>query len=202
MLLIHVYNIFNLFIYRGLYPKQVPLSLRSDLHGNKICNLSYFIFFPFHDIDQTNFMVTFETQQTRVISNRNCWLELLSNKDTVTLDTSSIHQPLQEQQSAGSSTGEGSNKVAIGDVDRVAMGDADINEESLSPAYTFQSIQDALQWLSCGKDPMLPLATTMTTVLPRVIEEADHVQVLCTGSLHLIGGILGLIDPEMVEHKS
>jgi hypothetical protein len=37
---------------------------------------------------------------------------------------------------------------------------------------------------------------------PSHLKQADRLQVLVTGSLHLIGGVIGLLDPYFNEGKS
>ena len=58
----------------------------------------------------------------------------------------------------------------------------------------FSSIQDALLWATQGRDPNLNCASLSKELASTssCLEGADHIQVLCTGSLHLIGGVIGL----------
>lgn len=67
------------------------------------------------------------------------------------------------------------------------------------PAYTFTSIQEALTFVTQGKDRDFPIAPNYesTAELPASLKNANHIQVLCTGSLHLVGGALQLLDPEL-----
>ena len=67
------------------------------------------------------------------------------------------------------------------------------------PAYTFSSIQEALTFITQGRERDFPVATNheSSSEVPAQIRDADHIQVLCTGSLHLVGGALQLLDPDL-----
>ena len=67
------------------------------------------------------------------------------------------------------------------------------------PAYTFSSIQEALTFITQGRERDFPVASDYesSTEVPGLIRDADHIQVLCTGSLHLVGGALQLLDPDL-----
>ena len=67
------------------------------------------------------------------------------------------------------------------------------------PAYTFSSIQEALTFITQGRERDFPIATDYesSTEVPGPIRDADHIQVLCTGSLYLVGGTLQLLDPDL-----
>ncbi|XP_063423974.1 folylpolyglutamate synthase, mitochondrial-like isoform X2 [Mytilus trossulus] len=56
----------------------------------------------------------------------------------------------------------------------------------------FSCIYDALLWASHGRDQNLKDPCN----LPAQIQEADHVQVLVTGSIHLVGGVLGIVSDD------
>ena len=67
---------------------------------------------------------------------------------------------------------------------------------------TFQSIYDALHWASQGRDPLCGDPTIVSNnndrdlSIPEHIYDPAHVQILVTGSLHLVGGVLKVIGPE------
>ncbi|CAC5375902.1 FPGS [Mytilus coruscus] len=56
----------------------------------------------------------------------------------------------------------------------------------------FSCIYDALLWASHGRDQNLKDPCN----LPAQIHGADHVQVLVTGSIHLVGGVLGIVSDD------
>jgi folylpolyglutamate synthase len=74
-------------------------------------------------------------------------------------------------------------------------------------SLVFSCISHALQWISQGRDPIFqppspprgllahPVANSGATVL----REAAAIQVLVTGSLHLVGGVLKLLEPSMSQ---
>jgi len=62
--------------------------------------------------------------------------------------------------------------------------------DSDSHIMMFPCIYDALLWASHKNDPHLRASFD----LPAQIKEADHVQVLITGSLYLVGAALGILS--------
>ena len=62
---------------------------------------------------------------------------------------------------------------------------------------TFNCLSQALRWCSAGRDPSLPLPSPeakISTLLPLIeVSEAAHVQVLITGSLHLVGAAMNIL---------
>jgi len=65
------------------------------------------------------------------------------------------------------------------------------------PGLVIPSILEALQWITQGTDRVLQGYECIPAhPVPQELEEADQVQILITGSLHLVGGVLALIEPE------
>uniref|UniRef100_A0ABM0MKA0 tetrahydrofolate synthase n=1 Tax=Saccoglossus kowalevskii TaxID=10224 RepID=A0ABM0MKA0_SACKO len=62
----------------------------------------------------------------------------------------------------------------------------------------FECVKHALQWLSCGKDSHMPNPRSEDPTPPQSIMEADHVQVLVTGSLYLIGCVIHVLDLDIM----
>lgn len=61
----------------------------------------------------------------------------------------------------------------------------------------FPSIYDALRWATQGRDPLLQDEVKIDLRnIPEDLRDPAHVQVLVTGSLHLIGGVLRVISPD------
>ncbi|XP_059159689.1 folylpolyglutamate synthase, mitochondrial-like isoform X2 [Physella acuta] len=60
------------------------------------------------------------------------------------------------------------------------------------PSFVFPCIYDALVWAAHGRD-----AAFVGQCVESPVATAGHVQVLITGSLHLVGGVLGVITPHM-----
>ncbi|XP_006834862.1 PREDICTED: folylpolyglutamate synthase, mitochondrial isoform X2 [Chrysochloris asiatica] len=71
----------------------------------------------------------------------------------------------------------------------------------------FSCISHALQWISQGRDPIfqpsgLPRGLLTHPVVSRgarILQEAVAVHVLVTGSLHLVGGVLKLLEPSLSQ---
>ncbi|VTJ58543.1 Hypothetical predicted protein [Marmota monax] len=76
-----------------------------------------------------------------------------------------------------------------------------------SSSLVFSCISHALQWISQGRDPVfqppsLPrglLAHPTASNGASVLREATAIHVLVTGSLHLVGGVLKLLEPSLSQ---
>lgn len=74
-------------------------------------------------------------------------------------------------------------------------------------ALVFSCISHALQWISQGRDPVFQLPGPPQSLLTHpvavsgasVLREASAVHVLVTGSLHLVGGVLKLLQPALSQ---
>ncbi|XP_071820478.1 folylpolyglutamate synthase, mitochondrial-like isoform X2 [Apostichopus japonicus] len=71
------------------------------------------------------------------------------------------------------------------------------------PAQTVAvpSITDALQWAACAKDPHLSSPSREYSTPAEAAIAADHIQVLVTGSIHLVGGVIKVLNPDLVLHQ-
>jgi len=84
----------------------------------------------------------------------------------------------------------------------------DIHTQSFNaapiPGLIIPSINTSLKWITQGRDPALANADLAMEIhpVPQELKEADQVQVLITGSLHLVGGALSCIQPDgLVERR-
>ncbi|XP_002730447.2 folylpolyglutamate synthase, mitochondrial-like [Saccoglossus kowalevskii] len=75
------------------------------------------------------------------------------------------------------------------------------SDQDSSKYVRFECVKHALQWLSCGKDSYLPKPRSEDPTPPQPVMEADHVQVLVTGSLYLIGCVIQILDPDIMTNK-
>ena len=92
----------------------------------------------------------------------------------------------QRPQSAPSGSGtELTNEVATNS--HVTSGDSHVTNSEKS--HVFPSISQSLQWASWGRDPSLPPPPTSTPPFP----VDTHVQLLVTGSLHLVGTVMRVL---------
>lgn len=114
------------------------------------------------------------------MAHRNVWLKLATACDDA------------NETETGPSNSQSPTNVAP--AKKAKLSEADF-ESCGDSAFTFDCIQEALQWVSQGKDPHLPPLTYQQPSLPVHLQRSHHIQVLATGSLHLIGGIIKLIEP-------
>ncbi|XP_019643667.1 PREDICTED: folylpolyglutamate synthase, mitochondrial-like isoform X2 [Branchiostoma belcheri] len=175
--------------------------------------------------DQTNYTVTNETQLSRCMVEKTLWEELHQQdavQSEVPLQTRS---PVDNQSGDGLQVDyvEKACCTSNGPIKRVQVGasgsvpskyyctDSTIvagnsreegrSEEKLdSPkARVFPCISDALSWVQHGKDKELSRSNSTQCHPHSSLDEAVHIQVLITGSLHLIGGALKVLDPSMSD---
>ena len=72
--------------------------------------------------------------------------------------------------------------------------------QDVPTSLAFPCILHALAWATQGRDPMVRVKDYRGVGLPeapRFLKEAGHVQILITGSLHLVGGALEALMPDM-----
>uniref|UniRef100_A0A8C0G3M9 Folylpolyglutamate synthase n=1 Tax=Chelonoidis abingdonii TaxID=106734 RepID=A0A8C0G3M9_CHEAB len=142
------------------------------------CRFDYAVFCPnFTEVsvvgnaDQQNFNVTLENMLTRCLENQKKWNRLMEEKVGQDLWLSPpMHRPL--------------------------------NSNSL----VFPCISHALQWITQGRDPHFQAPATKGLHLHPVagtgavlLKEAAAIRVLVTGSLHLVGGVLKLLDQSLSQ---
>ena len=73
------------------------------------------------------------------------------------------------------------------------------NFDGSDDTAVFPSISGAIRWIACGKEPLIEKAKEGGPCSPRKLAMAEHVQVLVTGSLHLVGGVMKFLGPGIVE---
>ncbi|NWR83601.1 FOLC protein, partial [Furnarius figulus] len=163
------------------------------------CHFDYAVFCPnFTEVsvpnnaDQQNFNVTLENALTRCLENQRTWTRLLEEKGgqdpwlPAPLRVGGLLQPTP----------------ARGSLLLVPPAPRPLN----SPALVFPCLAQALRWVAQGRDPHLaapaasgahthPAASSGAVLL----REATAVRVLVTGSLHLVGGALRLLDPTLSQ---
>ena len=67
---------------------------------------------------------------------------------------------------------------------------------TLPRTTVFSCIDHALHWITSGRDPTLPRPSDDLTAphpLPLDIANATHIQLLVTGSLHLVGTVMSVM---------
>ncbi|XP_069121229.1 folylpolyglutamate synthase, mitochondrial-like isoform X3 [Argopecten irradians] len=64
-------------------------------------------------------------------------------------------------------------------------------------AEVFPSIYDAVKWAVQGRDPLVEDDQKLDlNEIPKDLRDPAHIQILITGSLHLVGGVLRAVGPE------
>ncbi|XP_069729286.1 folylpolyglutamate synthase, mitochondrial [Phaenicophaeus curvirostris] len=163
------------------------------------CHFDYAVFCPnftevsvANNADQQNFNVTLENALTRCLENQRTWTRLLEEKGgqdpwlPAPLRARGLLQPAP----------------ARGTLLLVPPAPRPLN----SPALVFPCLAQALRWVAQGRDPRLA-APAATGAHPHpaassgavLLREAATVRVLVTGSLHLVGGVLRLLDPALSQ---
>jgi len=138
--------------------------------------------------------VTLDDQLRRCADNRSVWLDLVSSSHTMS--------DVNNHNSLTTVSVPVSSHLAAASTLQHAPKLQNPSDNGPMPTMTFNCIADSLIWVSRGRDARL-LNGDGTDVsiqgLPECVKSADHVQVLCTGSLHLVGDILSLLDPHVCE---
>ncbi|XP_075629028.1 folylpolyglutamate synthase, mitochondrial isoform X4 [Balearica regulorum gibbericeps] len=163
------------------------------------CHFDYAVFCPnftevsvANNADQQNFNVTLENALTRCLENQQMWTRLLEEKGgqdpwlPAPLRAGGLLQPAP----------------ARGTLLLVPPAPRPLN----SPALVFPCLAQALRWVAQGRDPQLAApAATGAHLHPAassgavLLREATAIRVLVTGSLHLVGGVLRLLDPALSQ---
>ena len=90
-------------------------------------------------------------------------------------------------------------KLLTGDTGAVPLSDLDrrLRANSIHNSCVFSSVSDALYCVLAEREPLLTGAEHQR--LPRVLPHSDHVQVVVTGSLHLVGAAMKVLGPNIVN---
>ncbi|KAG7177986.1 Folylpolyglutamate synthase-like [Homarus americanus] len=142
--------------------------------------------------DQTNYTISPDEMHLRCVRQRNTWIKLVRK-----LKNWEAYQECVPQEN----TTRAYNPQG-GQSDPPSAHEDNLNLTTSLPAtdvpsIIFPCIRDALLWLSCGRNQSLRGEISVPPAIPPPpqLQEATQIQVLVTGSLHLVGGVLGLIDP-------
>ena len=130
--------------------------------------LPLFFFFP----DLTNFTVTRDNQLRCCDENQRVWMALRGAGVQPHAD------PLQDSS----------------DTELVIQ---NAHDDGLY-STTFPCVSQAIRWLLSGKDPHIPPLSPGGFALPDFISKATRLQVLITGSIHLVGTAMKVLGPEIV----
>ncbi|XP_041049684.1 folylpolyglutamate synthase, mitochondrial isoform X2 [Carcharodon carcharias] len=142
--------------------------------------------------DQKNYTVSLENMLSRCLENHRAWCKLTEVK----------HDHLW---SLPCSTLEGKTTlVKKGDLDEEMLLLHEPEREPITArALVFPCINNALQWITQGRDPNLQLSLAnphnVQLAGAATLKEASTIQILITGSLHLVGGCLKLLDQSLSQ---
>uniref|UniRef100_A0A8B9WRK9 Folylpolyglutamate synthase, mitochondrial n=1 Tax=Bos mutus grunniens TaxID=30521 RepID=A0A8B9WRK9_BOSMU len=157
------------------------------------CQFDYAIFCPnlaemasTDNADQQNFTVTLDQVLLRCLAHQQHWSRL--HEEQVSPDPWST--PSQEQDGPAS----------------LLLAPHPPHTHSAS-SLVFSCISHALQWITQGRDPLFQppspprglLAHPVADSGAMVLQEAAAIHVLVTGSLHLVGGVLKLLEPSLSQ---
>lgn len=168
------------------------------------CHFDYAVFCPnFTELsvsgsaDQQNFNVTLENALTRCLENQKTWGRLLEEKGGQ--EPPWLPPPRQVGGLLEPDPLRGGGAALL----LVPPAERPLN----SPSLVFPCLSHALQWIAQGRDPHLPAPPPKGGAHPQpvassgavLLQEAAAVRVLVTGSLHLVGGVLKLLDPSLSQ---
>lgn len=147
--------------------------------------------------DQQNFTVTLENALTRCLENQKTWGRLLEEKGGQ--ETPWLSPPRQVGGLLEPAPLRGGGAALL----LVPPAERPLN----SPSLVFPCLSHALQWIAQGRDPHLPAPPPKGGAHPQpvassgavLLQEAATIHVLVTGSLHLVGGVLKLLDPSLSQ---
>lgn len=90
-------------------------------------------------------------------------------------------------------------ELKVGDNDGENKGKSLAAKRQTIISHSFPCVRHALSWATQGKDADISVKDPNASIpdIPASLEDADHIQVLVTGSLHLVGAILSVLDPNM-----
>ncbi|XP_062621941.1 folylpolyglutamate synthase, mitochondrial-like isoform X2 [Saccostrea cucullata] len=145
-------------------------------------------FSSLNTVDATNFTVTKESQLNRVLANmllferlavKRLQQQMYEKETTQREERCDVKRPKLDTENIEN---KGDNSQTVCDIE-----DCVITKD-------FPCISSALNWATQGKEPTI--SSQALIEFPSKVKNADHIQILVTGSLHLVGGVIGLIGPE------
>ncbi|XP_044120771.1 folylpolyglutamate synthase, mitochondrial isoform X1 [Neovison vison] len=158
------------------------------------CQFDYAVFCPnltevssASNADQQNFMVTLDQVLLRCLAHQQHWSHLDEEPASPDLWSSTSPEPGDEHTS-------------------LLLASRPHHPHSTG-SLVFSCISHALQWISQGRDPVFQPPSPPPSLLAHpvagsgagVLREAAAIHVLVTGSLHLVGGVLKLLDPSLSQ---
>ena len=147
----------------------------------------------------------------RVEANKACWDKLTSSQavsrhgDDITNNNSHPSHPTvakkQKLDDHLAIDSERTSKSGANPASQTLNGHSSVPDSPSDPpshvSQHFPSISHALAWVTHGRDDLCTPPDDSLPAMPHWLKHSQHVQVLITGSFHLVGGVLTVIDPHM-----
>ncbi|XP_054710567.1 folylpolyglutamate synthase, mitochondrial-like [Uloborus diversus] len=118
--------------------------------------------------DQSNFTVDPEKEIDQCVTNREIWCHLMR----------SLYE----------------NKLNIASYSTSVSNSEAQARLQCDNSVLFSCLKNAVDWLFSSTNEYDPYFSDPTGSLTELLKNADHIQILITGSLHLVGNVLGLIE--------
>ncbi|XP_013395674.1 folylpolyglutamate synthase, mitochondrial isoform X2 [Lingula anatina] len=159
--------------------------------------------------DLTNNMVTMEKQMLRCQQNKEAFVQLLQTasangpSDSDEHDIEGIPRKRSKKEynlkelDIDSDVNENLTKSyaqnELNDFANSTSAPHPFSHKATIPTYAFPTIVDTLGFVSCGEAGPIP----SNVDLPEILSTASTVHVLVTGSLHLVGAMLSVLNPDL-----
>ena len=90
-------------------------------------------------------------------------------------------------------------KLLTGQTGAVPLRDLDkrLRANTMQSSCVFSSVSEALYCVLAEREPLL--TGPEHSHVPRILSHANHVQVVVTGSLHLVGAAIKVLGPSIVD---
>ncbi|XP_067661824.1 folylpolyglutamate synthase, mitochondrial-like isoform X3 [Haliotis asinina] len=145
--------------------------------------------------DQINRTVTKEKQLSFSQVNKKIWDQINAQSDETPQSSNSTTNKPNIIDSAVQNGALNANQF---DLNRNNCNSNEIPSEGSAESHAFPCILQALYWAGQGRDTNVKLPTDAD--IPPIsdkLQDSTHIQILITGSLHLVGGALGLLNPDL-----
>ncbi|XP_063965971.1 folylpolyglutamate synthase, mitochondrial-like isoform X1 [Lytechinus pictus] len=194
----------------------LPKLVESGFHGTVFCPNVISLYSHETTADTTNHTTTTERQMNRCEKNYIAFQNLLkqlqtdaASPETPTAahgDPSHIehvqasgslnqvvqHSPVDPMDQPSSTCDQTGDRTLTSNLDRTGS-----NQFVNTKIVKLPSMTDALQWAACCKDSHLSSPSIHDPTPSNHAISANHIQVLITGSLHLVGGVISILDPKL-----
>ncbi|XP_046331708.2 folylpolyglutamate synthase, mitochondrial-like isoform X1 [Haliotis rufescens] len=147
--------------------------------------------------DQINRTVTKEKQLNYSLVNKEIWDHINAHSKDVP-PASSHNSTSDNPELIDSALHNGALNSDQIDLNSNNCNSKDLPSEGSAESHAFPCILQALFWAGQGRDTTVKLPADVD--IPPVsdkLQGSAHIQILVTGSMHLVGGALGLLNPEL-----